>query len=181
MNKSIFENNSLTRPIVLIGMMGAGKTNVGRALAGLLSVPFVDADAEIETAAGCTIAEIFSAYGEAEFKRMERLVIARLLKGHSCVLSLGGGAFLDEETRKSIQEGAISVWIKVDRKILLNRVLHHKHRPRLNTGDPIKTFDKLYADREPFYALADVAVTCDDQPVLHNARKIMDALKSLNP
>jgi shikimate kinase/3-dehydroquinate synthase len=177
MSKSISEKFPLIRPIVLIGMMGAGKTSVGRALAALLDVPFFDADTEIEAAAGCSVAQIFADYGEAEFRRMERLVIARLLDSGACILSLGGGAFMDETTRQHIKRAAVSVWIKVDREILLQRVMRHDTRPLLRGGNPEEKLTKILAERAPVYAEADLIVVCDDRPVTHNARHIEEAIR----
>ena len=158
-------------------MMGAGKSSVGRALAALLSVPYADADAEIESAARCSVAQIFADYGEAEFRRMERQVIARLLNAGMCVLSLGGGAFIDSETRARVKEKALSVWIKVDRTLLLTRVLRYGNRPLLKDGDPKEKLEKILNEREPIYAEADLTILCDDRPVAHNARQIAEAVK----
>ena len=177
MNKSILKNNSPTRPVVLIGMMGAGKTSVGRALAGLMSVPFFDSDAEIEAAAGRRVADIFSDCGEAKFRRLEKYAIIRLLGGNACVLSVGGGAFMDEATRAVIKEKALSVWLKVDKEILLERVLRTDSRPFLNGENPKEKFETLLSEREPVYALADLTVCCDGVPIIENAQKIMDALQ----
>ena len=181
MNKSKFENFSqnflLTRPIVLIGMMGAGKTSVGRALAALLSLPYYDADAEIESAARCSVAQIFADYGETEFRRMERQVIARLLGSGICILSVGGGAFIDPETRARVKEQALSIWMKVDRELLLTRVLRHGDRPLLKGGDPKERLEKILNEREPIYAEADLTILCDDRPVAHNAQQIAEAVK----
>jgi shikimate kinase len=177
MKRSILNTFSLTKPVVLIGMMGAGKTSVGRALADLLSVPFFDSDAEIEAAAGCSVAQIFADYGEDEFRRLERQVTIRLLGGDVCVLSLGGGAFVDDETRERVKKTAFSVWIKVDRDILLKRVAHHGHRPLLKGGSPKERLEKILAERESVYAEADLTVFCDDRPVLQNAYTIMTAIQ----
>jgi shikimate kinase len=168
----------LARPIVLIGMMGAGKSSVGRALAKLLALPFYDADAEIESAAGCSVAQIFSQYGEPEFRRLERQVIARLLDGDRCVLSLGGGAFMDAQTRERIKASAFSVWLKVAHDLLIERVLRHGHRPLLAEGDPREKMLRLVAEREPVYAQADLAVLCDDRPVAVTAQRVRDAIQA---
>ena len=178
MNKSISEKNSLTRPLVLIGMMGAGKTSIGQALASLLDAPFFDSDAEIEASAGCTVSEIFTNYGESEFRRLERQVIARLIKSGPCVLSLGGGAFVDPETRERVKTNGLSVWIKVDRGILLERVQRHDTRPLLRGENPKEKLDRLLSEREPIYALADLTVVCDEGPIAQNANKIMAAIHS---
>ena len=165
MNKSNMETKPLTQPVVLLGMMGAGKTSVGRALAKILAVPFFDADKEIEAAAGRSVAAIFSEYGEAEFRRLERQVIARLLQGEAGVLSLGGGAFMDAQTRACIKDAAFSVWLKVDHALLMERVLRHGGRPLLQDGNPQEKMARLLAEREPVYAQADLTVLCDDRPV----------------
>jgi len=178
MNKSNIERISLTRPVVLLGMMGAGKTSVGRALAEILSVPFYDADAEIEKASGRSVASIFADYGEAEFRRLERQVIARLLQSGICVLSLGGGAFIDPQTRERINTAALSVWLKVDHALLLERVLRHGNRPLLKDGDPKEKMERLLAEREPVYAQADLVVLCDDRPVAQTARRVRDAIQA---
>ncbi|MFA4994407.1 MAG: shikimate kinase [Bdellovibrionales bacterium] len=178
MNKSILNNLSLTRPVVLIGMMGAGKTSVGRALAELLSVPFFDSDEEIESETGRSVAQIFSAGGEALFRRLERQVVTRLLGGGVCVLSLGGGAFMDEQTRQQIKNKAFSVWLKVDKKILMERVLKTGSRPLLQCENPGEKVEKILVAREPVYAEADLAVRCDARPVLENAQMVMAALRA---
>ncbi len=178
MNKSIFEKYSLSRPVVLIGMMGAGKTSVGRALAQLMNVPFFDSDAEIEAAAGRSVADIFSDLGEAEFRQKERQIIARLLDKKPCVLSLGGGAFMNETTRGHIKDKAFSVWLKVDKGLLLDRVTRTGHRPLLKGGNPKEKLETLLAEREPVYAEADLTAYCDDRPVFENARQLMIAIQA---
>ena len=140
-------------------------------------MPYHDADAEIEAAARCSVAQIFADYGEAEFRRMERQVIARLLGAEICVLSLGGGAFIDAETRARVKEKALSIWMKVDRELLLTRVLRHGNRPLLKEGDPKERLEKILNEREPLYAEADLTISCDDRPVAHNARLIAEAAK----
>jgi shikimate kinase len=178
MNKSNLKKNSVSRPIILIGMMGAGKTSVGRTLAKLLSLPFFDSDQEIEAAAGCSVAQIFSDSGEAEFRRRERQIVARLLENAPCLLSLGGGAFMDEETRTLVKKKAFSVWLKVDKQILLERVLRRNTRPLLMGDDPEKKLNQLLLERGPVYAEADLTVFCDDRPVPDNALRIMGALQA---
>jgi shikimate kinase len=148
----------LVRPVVMIGLMGAGKSSVGARLAGLLGVPFSDSDKEIERAANLTIPEIFERYGEAYFRDGERKVIARLLDGRLQVLAIGGGAFMDAETRALIAERAVSVWLKADLHTLIQRTAGRSHRPLLNRGDPRRTLGQLMAARYPVYAQADVAV-----------------------
>lgn len=152
------------RSIVLIGMMGAGKTTVGRRLATRLGLPFTDSDAEIETAAGMSIPDIFAAHGEAEFRAGEARVIARLLQGRQGILATGGGAFVNPETRRSILDGALSIWIKADFELLFARVSKRSNRPLLHTADPRATLKALIEARYPVYAEADVTVVSRDVP-----------------
>lgn len=152
------------RPIVLIGMMGAGKTTVGRRLANRLGLTFVDSDTEIETAAAMTIPEIFASRGEAEFRSGEARVIARLLREHSGVIATGGGAFMNPETRELVGRGAVSVWIKADFELLFARVAKRPSRPLLQTPDPRGTLKALMAERDPTYGLADITVHSRDVP-----------------
>jgi shikimate kinase len=168
----------LTQPLVLIGMMGAGKSSVGRAVAKILSVPFFDADIEIEAAAGRSVAQIFADYGEAEFRRLERLVIGRLLDGGVCILSLGGGAFIDDTTRARIKSGACSVWLKVEPDLLIERVTRHGDRPMLS-GDPRGKMTQLLADREPVYAQANLTILCDDRPVTQTAQRVVAGINEI--
>jgi shikimate kinase len=156
------------RSIVLVGMMGAGKSSVGRRLATRLSIPFVDADAEIEKAAGMSITEIFSHHGEADFRSGEARVIARLLEGGPQVLAAGGGAFMNPKTRDAIRAKGISIWLKADLEVLLRRINRRKNeRPLLQTADPAETLRVLLAEREPIYAQADLTVESRD--VVHDA------------
>lgn len=152
------EELKLKKTIVLVGMMGAGKTAVGKALAARLHVPFLDSDAEIEKAANMTIAEIFQRDGEDFFRRRETEVIDRLLDTHRGVLSTGGGAFLAERNRKLISEKGISVWLNADLPLLWARVKGKNTRPLLRTAHPFETLEKLYQTRVPIYALADLSV-----------------------
>lgn len=147
------------RPVVLIGMMGAGKSAVGKRLAQRLGFVFRDADAEIEAAARKSIPEIFETDGEPFFRDKERRIIARLLAdSEKLVLATGGGAFMNEETRRTIKERGISVWLKADPEVLMRRVRRKANRPLLRTADPEGTLRALLAQREPIYALADVTV-----------------------
>jgi shikimate kinase len=167
----------LPKTIVLVGLMGAGKSCIGRRLAARLDVPFVDADAEIEKAAGLSIAEIFEKYGEAYFRDGERRVMTRLLQGEPCILAAGGGAFLDDETRKLIKDKALSLWLRAELDTLVARTKGRSHRPLLNSGDPRETLQRLMDARYPVYAEADVAVdTGLDNPNVTAARAL-DALE----
>lgn len=148
----------LRKPVVMVGMMGAGKTAVGRELASRLGVPFRDSDAEIERAADRSVAEIFARDGEAFFRDKEAQIIARLLEGPPLVLAVGGGAFLRPETRARIAERGVALWIKADLDLLWSRVKRRDHRPLLRTADPYGTLAALAAAREPVYALAELTV-----------------------
>ncbi|MEN6541167.1 shikimate kinase [Parvibaculum sp.] len=152
------------RSIVLVGLMGAGKTTVGRRLAQRLGLPFVDADAEIERAAGETIPEIFERHGEAAFRDGERRVIARLLERGPQVLATGGGAFMDETTRANIAARGISVWLKADLDVLMKRVGRRSGRPLLKADDPRAVMERLMAVRYPVYAQADLTVESVEGP-----------------
>lgn len=148
----------LTRPVVLIGLMGAGKTSVGTRLAGMLNVPFRDSDQEIAAVSQMTIPEIFEQFGEEEFRRLERRVIARLLEEEVGILATGGGAFMQEETRTAIAERAISVWLKADLDVLVSRTEGRTHRPLLNKGNPRDILRDLIDQRYPVYGFADLHV-----------------------
>ncbi|SDN32475.1 shikimate kinase [Lutimaribacter pacificus] len=148
----------LKKTVVMVGMMGAGKTAVGRALAARLGVPFLDSDAEIETAANMTIPEIFARDGEAFFRARETQVIERLLDTQSCILSTGGGAFMAEGNRAMIAEKGVAVWLDAGLDLLWQRVRHKSTRPLLRTADPKATLAGLYEARVPVYALADLRV-----------------------
>lgn len=164
------------RSIVLVGLMGVGKTTVGRRLASALELPFVDSDAEIETAAGETIEEIFQNHGEAFFRSGERKVISRLLNGPKTVLATGGGAFMDPETRKLIKSNGISIWLKADLDVLLKRVTRRNHRPLLKTGDPKEILQRLIDERYPVYQEADLCVRSEETPHAATVRLIQSAL-----
>jgi shikimate kinase len=171
-----FTGKDLDRAIVMVGMMGAGKSAIGRRLAQRLGVPFVDADAEIERAAGCTIAEIFEKHGEAVFRDGERRVIARLLEGPVGVLATGGGAFMDPDTRARIRARAISVWLKADLDTLMERVARRNHRPLLRNGDPREVLGRLMDARHPIYAEADITVETGDAPAAATVERVIEAL-----
>lgn len=169
----------LCRPIVLIGMMGAGKTAVGTQLARILGVPFIDSDSEIERAAQMSVAEIFARDGEAFFRARESEVLSRLMNARPAVLSTGGGAFLSEANRATIASRGTSVWLKADLEILWNRVRHKTTRPLLRTADPKATLAGLLAGRAPVYALAQVVVEAEPTLSIEGmARKVIDALRA---
>lgn len=149
---------ALERTVVLVGLMGAGKSCIGRRLAQRLGTAFVDADAEIEKAAGCTIAEIFEKYGEAAFRDGERRVMMRLLHDTPSVLAAGGGAFIDPGTRQLIRDRAVSVWLRADLETLVVRTKGRNHRPLLNAGEPREILKRLMETRYPVYAEADITV-----------------------
>lgn len=156
--RSAFAERLGRRSVVLVGLMGAGKSTVGRRLADRCGLPFHDADAEIEAAARMPVSEIFAAYGEAGFRDGERRVIARLLEGPQIVLATGGGAYMDLQTRARIAASAVSVWLKADHPTLMRRVRRRSHRPLLQTADPDATMRRLMSERDPVYAEADVTV-----------------------
>jgi shikimate kinase len=166
------------RSVVLIGMMGAGKSTIGRRLAARLRLPFLDADTEIETAAAMSIPDIFEIHGEPHFRDGEARVIARLLDGGSCVLATGGGAFMREETRDRIQRQAISIWLKADTDIIMRRVRRRADRPLLQTADPVATVTRLLVEREPFYQAADLTIWSRDVPHDRIVDECIDALSA---
>ncbi len=168
----------LIRPVVLIGLMGAGKSSVGARLADLLGVRFRDSDIEIERAANMTVPEIFERYGEGYFRDGERKVIARLLGGKPKILASGGGAFMNAETRKLIAGRAVSLWLKADLDLLVQRTAGRTHRPLLNRGDPRAVLAGLIETRYPVYAGADVHVeSLPGQTHDKMARRIVAALQ----
>jgi shikimate kinase len=150
------------RALVMVGMMGAGKSSIGRRLAGRLGLPFVDADSEIELAANASITEIFDRHGEDYFRDGERRVIKRLLDGQPKVLATGGGAFIQDETRQAIRENGVSIWLQADRELLLSRVKRRSNRPLLRNGEPGEIIDRLINQRDPIYAQADIHVRSRD-------------------
>ena len=167
--------------VVLVGLMGAGKTAIGRRLALRLGLPFRDADHELEIAAGCSVSEFFAQHGEAEFRIGERRVIRRLLAGPPCVLATGGGAFMDPETRAAIRAEGLSVWLRCPLPILVRRTSARSHRPLLRNGDPEAILGALMAQRHPIYAEADVVVDCgEDVPDVTTAR-VLDAVRTYRP
>lgn len=164
------------RSVVFVGLMGAGKTAIGRRVAGELGIAFVDSDHEIETASRMTIPELFERYGETEFRALEQRVIARILEGGPQVLSTGGGAFMNAQTREAIAGHGVSVWLKADLDTLMERVAKKQNRPLLKTADPRATMEKLIADRYPVYAGADVTVITRDERKEVIADEVVEAL-----
>jgi shikimate kinase len=166
------------RTIALVGLSGVGKSTIGRRLAATLGMPFRDADAEVETAAGRPIPEIFQNYGEQAFRDGERRVIARLLSEPPHVLATGGGAFMNPETRALIKEKAVSVWLKADIEVLARRVGRKESRPLLAGKDPIDVLAAQARDRYPAYAEADVTVETGDTPHQTAVEAIIEALNA---
>lgn len=167
------------RSIVLVGMMGSGKSTIGRRLGARLHIPFLDADHEIEIAhAGMTVSEIFAQHGEPYFRDGEARVIARLLENGPSVIATGGGAFMREETRKRIHDKAVSIWLQADGDIILRRVKRRADRPLLQTADPAATIARLIDERSPFYQLADLAIASRDVPHEKIVDECIDALSA---
>jgi shikimate kinase len=166
------------KSIVLIGLMGAGKTCIGRRLARRLQMSFVDADEEIVRAAGAPVAEIFRKYGESAFRESERRVIARLLNASPVVLATGGGAFIDTATRELIKQRGISVWLRADLDLLDKRTRGREGRPLLQTEDPRGTLAALMASRYPIYAQADVVVDSRDEPPEKTTDHVLEAVRA---
>jgi shikimate kinase len=163
--------------VVLVGLMGAGKSCIGRRLAPRLGLPFVDADSEIEAAAGCSIEEIFARHGEAAFRSGERRVIERLLQGEPKVLSTGGGAFMDPRTRAVIRNHGIVVWLRADLELLLKRVSRRNNRPLLKNGDKRSILAGLIEQRHPVYAEADLVIDSLDSPPDQTVERVETALR----
>lgn len=167
----------LKKTVVMVGMMGAGKTAVGTALARVLSVPFLDSDEEIVRAANRPISEIFERDGEPFFRARETEVLGRLLRAEPCILSTGGGAFLSSTNRDMIRSSGISVWLRADLELLWQRVRHKTTRPLLRTANPKETLRQIYAARVPVYELADIVVDASaDYSVEYMANRVVDAL-----
>ncbi|WP_430435983.1 shikimate kinase [Oceanibaculum nanhaiense] len=167
----------IPRTIALVGLMGAGKSAVGRRLAAQMGLPFIDADTAIEEAAGCTIEEIFARHGEPEFRDGERRVIQRLLDSEPVhVLATGGGAFVNEQTRARLKQQAVTIWLRADLETLLERVAKRSNRPLLKQGDPRMVLEKLIADRYPIYAEADIVVDTAPGPVEETVERVLNAL-----
>jgi shikimate kinase len=166
----------IDRPVVLVGLMGVGKSTVGRKLADILQVDFVDADQAIEEAATMSVAEIFERFGEAYFRDGERRVIARLIEEGHGVIATGGGAFVDPATRALILEKTIGVWIACDVETLVQRTARRGGRPLLQTGDPAEILARLQREREPFYAEAPIHVTSSGGAQFDTALQIIEAI-----
>jgi shikimate kinase len=164
------------RCVVLIGMMGAGKSTIGRRMAARLRLPFLDADTEIETAAGMSIPDIFETHGEPHFRDGEARVIARLLDGGPAVIATGGGAFMREETRGRVRDKAVSIWLKADAEVIMKRVRRRSDRPLLQNADPEATVSRLLGEREPVYATADLTILSRDVPHDKIVDECIDAL-----
>lgn len=164
------------RPIVLVGLMGVGKSTIGRRLATRLGLPFVDADAEIETASGLTVAEIFERFGEAHFRDGERRVIARLIEGAPKVVATGGGAFIQDDTRALILARATAVWLDADLPTLIDRVARRSHRPLLKDRDAGQVLAELAAVRNPIYAQAPIHISSKPSPHEVTVEAIVAAL-----
>lgn len=175
-NRKRKQSAAVDRPIVLVGMMGVGKTSVGRRLAKQLGIKFVDADEEIELAADMSVSEIFERYGEEYFRDGERRVIARLVDGSAKVIATGGGAFINEETRALILESATTIWLDADIDILVERVSRRSHRPLLRNRNPRDVLIELGEKRNPIYALADIHIRSEGAPQGTTVNSILKAL-----
>jgi shikimate kinase len=169
------------RSVVIVGLMGAGKSTIGKRVAQMLGLNFIDADTEIETASRMTIPELFERYGEPEFRDLERRVIKRILRSGPRVLATGGGAFMNEATRKAIARAGVSVWLKAELDVLMERVSRKSNRPLLKTADPRATMQKLMDDRYPVYALADLTIISRDERKDVMAGEVVDALWQMKP
>jgi shikimate kinase len=167
------------RSIVFVGLMGAGKTAIGRKASQLLSLPFIDSDHEIESISRMTIPELFDAYGETEFRALEQRVIERLLKTGPQVLSTGGGAFMNAETRRNVAERGISVWLDADLDLLMQRVQKRPNRPLLRTPDPRAVMQRLMEERYPVYATAQIRVKTREDKREIIAGEVLQALAAL--
>ena len=171
----------LKKPVALVGMMGSGKSAIGKVVSSIIDVPFVDADVEIEKAAKLSISEIFERHGEKFFRDRENQVIKRLLKERPCVLATGGGAFVDEKIRISIKQHGVSVWLNADLETLWKRVKHKKTRPLLRTDNPKETLANIYKERIETYSLADVIIESRGTSSLEKmANRVINSLLDRN-
>ena len=170
----------LNKPIVMVGLMGAGKTSVGRALARRLGIPFVDSDKEIESAAGCSVVDIFSMYGEKEFRRVEEKVIERLLDTPPAlkVISTGEGAFITPAVREMVLKRALTIWLRADLELLVKRTNFRNTRPQLLHADSRKILAQLIDERYDIYALADITVETKDESLRKTLEKVLGAIKT---
>jgi shikimate kinase len=169
------------RSLVLVGLMGAGKSTIGKRVAQMLGVPFVDADTEIELASRMTIPELFERYGEPEFRDLERRFIRRILRTGPKVLATGGGAFMNEQTRRAIARAGVSVWLKAELDVLMERVSRKGNRPLLKTANPRATMQELMDKRYPVYALSEITVISRDEKKDVMAGEVIDALVAMLP
>ena len=171
---------NLTKPIVMVGLMGAGKTSVGRALARHLGIPFIDSDKEIEKAAGCSVVDIFSMYGEQEFRRVEEKVIERIIDTPPLikVISTGEGAFITESVRQTVLEKATTIWLKADLDLLVKRTGFRNTRPQLLNTDSHEILAQLIKERYDTYALADITVETSDENIHKTLAKVLSAIEN---
>ena len=171
---------NLDKPIVMVGLMGAGKTSIGRALARYLGIPFVDSDTEIEAAAGCSVVDIFSLYGEQEFRRVEEKVIERLLETPPLVkvISTGEGAFITDSVRQMILKNAMTIWLKADLELLVKRTNFRHTRPQLLNTDSRQILAQLIKERYDIYALADIMVETKDENIHKTLNKVLGAIEN---
>jgi shikimate kinase len=170
----------INKPIVMVGLMGAGKSTVGRRLAYTLGVPFVDSDQEIVEAAGCSISDIFESYGEEIFRDLEQRVMLRLVANEPCVIATGGGAFIQPSIREAIDEKAISIWLRAELPVLIERVSRRDNRPLLKTGDKGEILGRLMDERYPIYAQANIVVDSNNGSHEAVVEDIISALKEWN-
>ena len=169
------------RFIILVGLMGAGKTKLGRILASSINVPFIDTDAEIEKAAGYSIQEIFDRFGEPHFRDGERRVIKRLLTDQPAVLATGGGAYMDEQLREAMSEHGITIWLRADLELLVKRTKYRSGRPLLNKGNTREILSGLMASRYPVYAKSDIIIDVSEEPATKTALRIINLLTNHDP
>ncbi|MBN1324965.1 MAG: shikimate kinase [Alphaproteobacteria bacterium] len=178
MNKNV--EFSLNKPIVMVGLMGAGKTSIGRALSRQLGIPFIDSDKEIEAAAGCSVVDIFSLYGEEEFRRVEQRIISRLLDSGSTtlkVISTGEGAFITPEVRELVLDKALTIWLKADLELLVKRTNFRNTRPQLLNADSKSILSKLIEERYKIYSEADITVETRDESLQKTLSKVLSAIR----
>lgn len=170
-------NGKVDRPIVLVGLMGSGKSTIGRRLANLLGRTFIDADDAIEEAADMSVGDIFEEFGEPYFRDGERRVIARLLEEEHGVIATGGGAFCNQETRRLLLDKALTIWLDCDLETLVERTGRRNHRPLLRNGDRSEILQRLHAERSPFYSQASIRVKTSDFPHHQTALRILEAIE----